>query len=70
MFRALLLIGSVLVVFASGAVAQAPDPALLTANPYLGAPLSPFDARVSPYSVIGATNPYTATPPVVVYTRP
>lgn len=41
------------------AVAQSPDPAYLTKNPYLGLPLSPYDARVSPYSPNGALNQYT-----------
>lgn len=37
---------------------QAQDPALLTRNRTLGAPVSPYDARVSPYSPVGARNPY------------
>lgn len=39
--------------------AQTPDPAYLTRNPYLGSPISPYDARVSPYSSYGAGNQYT-----------
>jgi hypothetical protein len=39
--------------------AQAYDPTYLTANPYLGQSVSPYDARVSPYSSQGAMNPYT-----------
>ena len=37
----------------------AQSPVVLTRNPYLGVPVSPYDARVSPYSPNGATNPYT-----------
>ena len=40
--------------------AQSPDPAYLTVNPYLGQPVSRYDARVSPYSSYGAANPYTS----------
>jgi hypothetical protein len=32
---------------------------VVTANPYLGMPVSEYDARVSQYSPIGARNPYT-----------
>jgi hypothetical protein len=39
--------------------AQSADPAYLTSNPYLGQPVLPYDARVSPYSSYGALNPYT-----------
>ena len=35
------------------------DPAHLTANSYLGTPLSTYDPRVSRYSADGALNPYT-----------
>src|SRR5688572_28222224 len=35
------------------------DPAHLTANPYVGTPLSTYDPRVSRYSADGALNPYT-----------
>lgn len=35
------------------------DSVYITANPYLGAPLSSYDSRVSPYSAEGALNPYT-----------
>ncbi len=38
--------------------AHAQDPLLLTRNRALGAPVSPYDARVSPYSPVGARNPY------------
>lgn len=47
---------------AAGATAQAQaqaDPLYLTTNPYLGTPVSRYDARVSPYSSYGALNPYT-----------
>jgi hypothetical protein len=37
---------------------QAQDPVLLTRNRTLGVPVSPYDARVSPYSPVGARNPY------------
>jgi hypothetical protein len=33
--------------------------AVLTTNPYLGTAISSYDARVSPYSPIGANNQYT-----------
>lgn len=49
-------------VAAMSATAQAqasPDPLVLTANPYVGTPVSPYDQRVSPYSSYGARNPYT-----------
>lgn len=35
------------------------DDAYITANPYLGQPLSEYDPRVSPYSSDGALNRYT-----------
>jgi hypothetical protein len=38
---------------------QAQQDAYITANPYLGTSVSPYDARVSPYSSYGALNPYT-----------
>lgn len=38
--------------------AHAQDPLLLTRNRALGTPVSPYDARVSPYSPVGARNPY------------
>lgn len=47
---------SAFVLFAPALHAQ--DPALLTRNRTLGAPVSPYDARVSPYSPVGARNPY------------
>jgi hypothetical protein len=40
--------------------AQTQD-ALVTANPYLGTAVSPYDARVSPYSPNGANNRYTTS---------
>jgi len=39
--------------------AQPYDPAYLTSDRFLGAPVSPYDPRVSPWSPDGATNPYT-----------
>jgi hypothetical protein len=39
--------------------ATAQTTTVYTANPYLGTPVSPYDARVSPYSPSGALNPYT-----------
>lgn len=56
---------SALALFTPALYAQ--DPALLTRNRTLGAPLSPYDARVSPYSPVGARNPYASAPPVVRY---
>lgn len=47
-----------LAVLAAPAAAQ--DPLVLTTNRSLGVPVSPFDERTSPYSPIGARNPYTA----------
>lgn len=47
------------VLYPSVGWAQSSDPAYLTANPYLGEPVSPYDARMSPYSPDGALNPYT-----------
>jgi len=41
------------------AMAEAQQPAYITANPYLGTPVSEYDSRVSPYSPHGARNPYT-----------
>jgi hypothetical protein len=38
----------------------AQSPTVLTINPTYGTPLSPYDARTSPYSSIGARNPYTS----------
>ena len=35
------------------------EPAYLTANPYVGTPLSTYDPRLSRYSADGALNPYT-----------
>jgi hypothetical protein len=35
------------------------DPLVITRNPYIGTPVSPYDRRVSPYSRDGANNPYT-----------
>jgi hypothetical protein len=32
---------------------------VITANPYLGTPISKYDSRVNKYSTDGATNPYT-----------
>jgi hypothetical protein len=51
----------VLLAFSSRVSAQSSqyDPAYLTANPYLGTPLSSSDPRVSRYSSSGALNPYT-----------
>ncbi len=36
------------------------DPLYLTTNLYLGAPVTHYDARVSPYSPYGALNQYTS----------
>ncbi len=47
---------SAFVLFTTALHAQ--DPALLTRNRTLGAAVSPYDARVSPYSPVGARNPY------------
>lgn len=46
-------------VSANSAAQSSADPLVLTANPYLGTPVSPYDSRVSPYSANGARNPYT-----------
>lgn len=35
------------------------SPTVITANPYLGTPLSQYDSRVNQYSPTGARNPYT-----------
>jgi hypothetical protein len=37
------------------------SPPVITANPYLGTPLSQYDARVNQYSPNGAQNPYTTS---------
>ena len=55
----LLLACALLVTAATAASAQSHDPAYLTSNRYLAAPVSPYDPRVSRYSPDGATNPYT-----------
>jgi len=39
--------------------ATAQTTTVYTANPYLGTPISPYDASVSAYSPSGALNPYT-----------
>lgn len=38
---------------------SAQQPAYISANPYVGTPISEYDARVSPYSPYGARNQYT-----------
>ena len=38
-----------------------PAPAVITANPYLGTPINPYDPRVNQYSPTGAKNPYTTS---------
>jgi hypothetical protein len=38
-----------------------PSPTVITANPYLGTPLSQYDPRVNQYSPNGAQNPYTTS---------
>ena len=57
--RSLLTIALVLALVPAPASAQAPM--RVTANPYLGPQVSPYDARVSPYSSVGALNPYATT---------
>ena len=47
-----------LALFSTPTLAQ--SPATLTTNPTLGLPISPYDVRTSPYSSIGARNPYTS----------
>ncbi len=67
------LIGGLIIMLAVGAKTLAAqelhdsggDP-YYTTNPYLGLPLQPFDARVSPYSPEGALNP-TSTGGGAVY---
>lgn len=38
-----------------------PSPTVITANPYLGTPISLYDPRVNQYSPTGAKNPYTTS---------
>ena len=44
----------------SAGTAQAQS-TVITANPYLGTPISQYDSRVSPYSPDGAKNKYTTS---------
>ncbi len=39
----------------------AQSPTYLSTNPYIGTPVPKTDSRISPYSSIGATNPYTTS---------
>jgi hypothetical protein len=48
-----------LVALAAPLAAQSNAPLVITRNPYLGTPVSPYDQRVSPYGLDGAKNPYT-----------
>lgn len=65
--RLLLAIACVGALATAAPLLRAQEPVLLTRNRTLGTPVSPYDARVSPYSPVGARNPYASTPPVVVY---
>jgi hypothetical protein len=59
--RRLLLTTACVGAFATTApLLHAQEPVLLTRNRSLGTPVSPYDARVSPYSPVGARNPYSA----------
>jgi hypothetical protein len=59
MRRVIGLLALVWILAPAPARAQEYDAAYLTTNPYLGQPVPPYDARVSPYSSQGALNPYT-----------
>lgn len=59
--RRLLLAAACLGAFATAApLLRAQEPVLLTRNRTLGTPVSPYDARVNPYSPVGARNPYSS----------
>ena len=58
MYRRIALFAILAIAGAATTQAQAQsDPLYLTTNPYLGTPVSRYDARVSPYSSYGALNP-------------
>lgn len=63
MYQRLLAVGmtvaALLVFGVPSAEAQSSSSAIITTNPYLGTPISPYDPRISPYSSQGALNPYT-----------
>lgn len=59
MFLRTTLVAILAVTGVSTASAQS-DPLYLTTNPYLGSPVSRYEARVSPYSPYGALNLYTS----------
>lgn len=54
------VIARVLLLSLIAAPLAAQSSTVLTINPTYGTPLSPYDARTSPYSSIGARNPYTS----------
>jgi len=58
MYRRIALF-AILAIAGAGTTQAQSDPLLLTTNRYLGTPVSPYDARVSPYSSYGALNRYT-----------
>lgn len=57
---ALIVAGALAVCAPALHAVHAQQPTVLTRNRSLGAPVSPYDARVSPYSPKGALNPYTS----------
>lgn len=55
--RAALVCASIAALAVTAPTAHSQDALLLTRNRTLGTPVSPYDARVSPYSPVGARNP-------------